>query len=409
MKLSKREKILVILLAFFLVGVAYYELVFVKQRERVENLKAEKESVEGTCNNMVTSIKNMEKNDTNIKICKESIEAKSMKLYPKLYQDKIIIEINDLLDKAEIKGSLSFSEVTVANIAKYFGEEAEKEEVKGEPSLKEPADELRKLSDEDKDSNNTDSNKGEKTDIPVESLFVEQMQVGVDFTGSYENATKFIKLLSDYARLIALPNVALTSTGDDQVAGNVNLEFYSIPKFTDEDGKYLDWTLNNTYGKSNPFKSDSTVSTSSRGDEEKKYDFVMSVNGSNSDLPSMAMGKESDVTRDTYIYFDKNEKVDVDIEINEENGKYYVKYKTGNSSYPSNYNENGVEVNPGEGSIKIGVYSSSRLGAEDKVSVNINVTSNTTSKVTEIVVMDEDKSNPRVTVNTSGNAKYYVK
>ena len=409
MKLSKREKILVILLAFFLVGVAYYELVFVKQRERVENLKAEKESVEGTYNNMVTSIKNMEKNDTNIKICKESIEAKSMKLYPKLYQDKIIIEINDLLDKAEIKGSLSFSEVTVANIAKYFGEEAEKEEVKGEPSLKEPADELRKLSDEDKDSNNTDSNKGEKTDIPVESLFVEQMQVGVDFTGSYENATKFIKLLSDYARLIALPNVALTSTGDDQVAGNVNLEFYSIPKFTDEDGKYLDWTLNNTYGKSNPFKSDSTVSTSSRGDEEKKYDFVMSVNGSNSDLPSMAMGKENDVTRDTYIYFDKNEKVDVDIEINEENGKYYVKYKTGNSSYPSNYNENGVEVNPGEGSIKIGVYSSSRLGAEDKVSVNINVTSNTTSKVTEIVVMDEDKSNPRVTVNTSGNAKYYVK
>ena len=409
MKLSKREKILVILLAFFLVGVAYYELVFIKQRERVENLKAERESVEGTYNNMVTSIKNMEKNDTNIKICKESIEAKSMKLYPKLYQDKIIIEINDLLDKAEIKGSLSFSEVTVANIAKYFGEEAEKEEVKGEPSLKEPADELRKLSDEDKDSNNTDSNKGEKTDIPVESLFVEQMQVGVDFTGSYENATKFIKLLSDYARLIALPNVALTSTGDDQVAGNVNLEFYSIPKFTDEDGKYLDWTLNNTYGKSNPFKSDSTVSTSSRGDEEKKYDFVMSVNGSNSDLPSMAMGKENDVTRDTYIYFDKNEKVDVDIEINEENGKYYVKYKTGNSSYPSNYNENGVEVNPGEGSIKIGVYSSSRLGAEDKVSVNINVTSNTTSKVTEIVVMDEDKSNPRVAVNTSGNAKYYVK
>ena len=337
MKLSKREKILVILLAFFLVGVAYYELVFIKQRERVENLKTEKESVEGTYNNMVTSIKNMEKNDTNIKICKESIEAKSMKLYPKLYQDKIIIEINDLLDKAEIKGSLSFSEVTVANIAKYFGEEAEKEEVKGEPSLKEPADELRKLNDEGKDSNNTDSNKGEKTDISVESLFVEQMQVGVDFTGSYENATKFIKLLSDYARLIALPNVALTSTGDDQVAGNVNLEFYSIPKFTDEDGKYLDWTLNNTYGKSNPFKSDSTVSTSSRGDEEKKYDFIMSVNGSNSDLPSMAMGKESDVTRDTYIYFDKNEKVDVDIEINEENGKYYVKYKTGNSSYPSNY------------------------------------------------------------------------
>lgn len=409
MKLSKREKILVILLAFFLVGVAYYELVFVKQRERVENLKAEKESVEGTYNNMVTSIKNMEKNDTNIKICKESIEAKSMKLYPKLYQDKIIIEINDLLDKAGIKGSLSFSEVTVANIAKYFGEEAEKEEVKGEPSLKEPADELRKLNDEGKDSNNTDSNKGEKTYISVEALFVEQMQVGVDFTGSYENATKFIKLLSDYARLIALPNVALTSTGDDQVAGNVNLEFYSIPKFTDEDGKYLDWTLNNTYGKSNPFKSDSKVSTSSRGDEEKKYDFIMSVNGSNSDLPSMAMGKENDVTRNTYIYFDKNEKVDVDIEINEENGKYYVKYKTGNSSYPSNYSENGVEVNPGEGSIKIGVCSSSRLGAEDKVSVNINVTSNTTSKVTEIVVMDEDKSNPRVTVNTSGNAKYYVK
>ena len=407
MRLSKREKILVILLALFLVAVAYYELVFLNQRKKLTALREEKETLESTYNSMTKSIGTMAENETKIKISRDSIEAKSMKLYPNIYQDKIIIEINDLLSEAGIKGNLSFSEVEVSPVAKYFGVEGESsKETVGEPSLKESVEEIRDLDKENKVETKEKKTESKGEGTKTEELLVDQMQVTVDFSGAYEDTTKFIKLVSDYARLVAVPNITLVATGDDNVAGTLNLEFYSIPKFTDEDKKYLDWTLDNTYGKANPFKSGSSILAPE--EKEQTSQLSMSINGNNSDLPSMALGKTDDSTRDTYIYFDKNDKVDVNVDISEEDGKFYVKYKTKDSSYPSNYEGKGVQVDPGTGRIKMDIYSTSRGGAEDKVGVNLNI-SNTASKIAEINIIDEDKSNPRVVVQPSGLVEYFVK
>lgn len=245
--------------------------------------------------------------------------------------------------------------------------------------------------------------------VDNDGLLVEQMQVTVNFTGAYEDVSEFIKLVSEYARLIAVPNIALTSSGDNKVSGTLNLEFYSVPKVSDEDAEYLQWTIDNTYGKSNPFKSDSSISTVTTDEKNKDYNLIMSVNGKSSDLPSMSFGKEGDFTRNTYIYYDKNEKIDVDLEINEEDGKYYVKYKTSTSSYPADYNDKGALITPIDGKINIVIYSSTRTGTDDNVSVNLNAKSNLDNVSTKITILNEDKSNPRVTVNAFGKVEYFVK
>lgn len=406
MRLSKREKVMLILLGFFLIGVVYYQFVFTKQVSKLSSLRDERQQLQDSYDKMQASVISVDKNNTAIKIYKDSIESKSMEFYPQIYQDKIILEINDLLEKAKIKGSLSFSEVEVLPVNKYFPDSNSDTQV---PALKEPADEINSL--EKQNNGASDKNTGESTvdSVDNDGLLVEQMQVTVNFTGTYEDVSEFIKLVSEYARLIAVPNIALTSSGDNKVSGTLNLEFYSVPKVSDEDAEYLQWTIDNTYGKSNPFKSDSSISTVTTDEKNKDYNLIMSVNGKSSDLPSMSFGKEGDFTRNTYIYYDKNEKIDVDLEINEEDGKYYVKYKTSTSSYPADYNDKGALITPIDGKINIVIYSSTRTGTDDNVSVNLNAKSNLDNVSTKITILNEDKSNPRVIVNAVGKVEYFVK
>lgn len=424
MKVSKREKLLLILLAFVAIGVIYYQFIYVKQNAKLEELKAQEQEVNLKYETMLTKVNTIDKNKTDIKIYRESIGSKSMLLYPELYQEKIILEVNELLKEAGIKGSLSFSEVTVAPVEKYFaGEQSENIEA----TLQKPANEIKELNGEevakDEASSNNNENvtsgesaegtEGEQTEAgtteATEGNMVEQMKVSISFTGTYANTTKFIKLVSDYARLVAMPTLSLSASGEDAVSGSLDLEFYSIPKISEEDSEYLKWTIENTYGKENPFLEGGTGISTSSSKEEEGYDVIMSVKGANSDLPSVTLGKANDSTRDTYVYFDKNEKVDIDIEITEEDGKFYVKYKTPNGSYPSNYNEKGIEVKPGDGKIEIAVYSTTRLNVEDKVTVNLNVTSNAAEKMAIVTIMDDDKTNPRININAKGKVEYVIK
>lgn len=427
MKVSKREKLLLVLLAFVAIGVIYYQFIYVKQVAKLEELKAQEQEVNLKYETMLTKVNTIEKNKTDIKICRESIGSKSMVLYPELYQEKIILEVNELLEEAGIKGSLSFSEVTVAPVEKYFaGEQGEN----AEATLQKTANEIKELNgeevaeDEVSSSNNENVNNGESTENAegtegeqssegtpevVEGNMVEQMKVSISFKGTYANTTKFIKLVSDYARLVAMPTLSLSASGEDAVSGSLDLEFYSIPKISEEDSEYLKWTIENTYGKENPFLEGGTGISASANKEDEGYDVIMSVKGANSDLPSVTLGKANDSTRDTYVYFDKNEKGDIDIEIIEEGGKFYVRYRTPTSSYPSNYSEKGIEINPEDGKIQIAVYSTTRLNVEDKVTVNLNVTSSAEEKMTVVTIMDDDKTNPRININAKGKVEYVIK
>lgn len=412
MKSSKGEKLLLVLLIFLAIGVIYYQFIYVKHIAILKELKTKEEEVSLKYDTMLEKVNTIEKNKTDIKIFRESIESKSMLLYPELYQEKIILEVNKLLNEAGIKGSISFSEVTVASVEKYFAKETS-ENI--EPSLKQSAEEVKQLNGTEvegsKDSGNdkvSEEEEVQSTEVK-EDLLVEQMRVSISFTGTYANTTKFVQLVSEYARLIAMPTISLSASGEEKVSGSLDLEFYSIPKITDEDSEYLKWDIENSYGKENPFLEGGTGINTSESKNDESYDIAMSIKGANSDLPSVTLGKVNDSKRDTYIYFDKNEKVDIDIEINEDDGKYYIKYKMPDSSYPANYNDNGIEINPGEGKIQIAIYSTKRLNVEDKVSVNVNVTSNTSEKMTLVTIMDDDKTSPRININVKGKVEYVIK
>lgn len=415
MKVSKREKFLLGVLVLIIICTAYYKLVYERQYAKLQEIKQEESELNKKYNEMLSNINTITKNKSDIKILKDSIGSKSMLLYPKIYQDRIIIELNKLLNDAGIKGSLTFSEVTVSPIEAYFSEVADPKE---QPSLEQVVEESSKEKtkedvkgklEETKDLGEeqaTKKDEGESTGNKVE-----QMKVSVSFNGTYKNVAKFVKLISEYERILAMPNINITASGNDEVSGTLDLEFYSIPKINPyEDSKYLKWTFDEEYGKENPFLEGSQSSMASRTSEGNNYVLIMALKGVNSDLPSLTLGKENDLTRESYIYNDENKKVDVEIQVNKEGGKYYIKYKTEKSSYPSDYSKNGIELrNVDEENINIAIYSSKRIGIDDKVGANIKVINNANDKKVSLTIIDDDKTSPRVQITPEGKVEYVNK
>lgn len=415
MKVSKREKILLGVLVLIIICTAYYKLVYERQYAKLQEVKQEESELNKKYNEMLSNINTITKNKSQIKILKDSIGSKSMLLYPKIYQDRIIIELNKLLNEAGIKGSLTFSEVTVSPIDAYFSEVVEaKEQPSLEQVVEESSKEKTKEDVEEKlegtkdlgEDQATKRDEGESTGNKVE-----QMKVSVSFNGTYKNVAKFVKLISEYERILAMPNINITASGNDEVSGTLDLEFYSIPKINPyEDSKYLKWTFDEEYGKENPFLEGSQSNVVSRTSERNKYVLTMALKGVNSDLPSLSLGKENDLTRESYIYNDENKKVDVEIEVNKEGGKYYIKYKTEKSSYPSDYSKNGIELrNVDEENINIAIYSSKRIGIDDKVGANIKVINNANDKKVSLTIINDDKTNPRVQISPEGKVDYVNK
>lgn len=415
MKVSKREKFLLGVLVLIIICTAYYKLVYERQYAKLQEIKQEESELNKKYNEMLSNINTITKNKSDIKILKDSIGSKSMLLYPKIYQDRIIIELNKLLNDAGIKGSLTFSEVTVSPIEAYFSEVADPKE---QPSLEQVVEESSKEKTKEDvgekleetkelgEDQATKRDEGESTGNKVE-----QMKVSVSFNGTYKNVAKFVKLISEYERILAMPNINITASGNDEVSGTLDLEFYSIPKINPyEDSKYLKWTFDKEYGKENPFIEGSQSSMASRTSEGNNYVLIMALKGVNSDLPSLTLGKENDLTRESYIYNDENKKVDVEIQVNKEGGKYYIKYKTEKSSYPSDYSKNGIEIrNVDEKNINIAIYSSKRIGIDDKVGANIKVINNANDKKVSLTIIDDDKTSPRVQITPEGKVEYVNK
>ena len=218
-----------------------------------------------------------------------------------------------------------------------------------------------------------------------------------------------IKNIESNSKKIIISNLALSGSSTGELSGTANLEFYSVPKFSGMDVDYFKWDYNNTYGKKNPFVSvsekNNTVSTTieeaSKPKEDVK-DFAMSVRSVNSDLPAIMLGNYNDTERKSYVYADENSAEAVEIVFVEAGGKFYYKYKIGNSSYPQQYSGNGIEFAPANKDISTVIFSNKRLSDTDKVGVNISVI-NKTSRVVNIYVSNDDAAKPRVSVKGEGS------
>lgn len=107
----------------------------------------------------------------------------------------------------------------------------------------------------------------------------------------------FIKTMEIYKKRIVIANIKVSQLGDNQISGAIGLEFFAVPKITDEDKDLFKWELNNIYGKQNPFDGaggglmSSTIEDIGKNLKQQSYDFVASARPISSELPTFILGK----------------------------------------------------------------------------------------------------------------------
>lgn len=413
MKISKREKYLLGILGTLIIIFAYYQFIYTKQVEKLNEKRAEKSSVEEKYNKVLNAIKSLEEKEEEVKTLKISAIEKSKVLYPIIVQEKIIIEIDKLLNDSGLTGNIAFSPIEVAEV-----EELKSEEIfKAESSLKEIVDEYEgnSISSSEKENanstegtnSNSGANSGTNTSVQGEKATSEQLKVAINFSGSYENLKSFIKSIEDYERKIVITNINISAKSQEELTGVLSLEFHGVPKLAGEDEEYLKWTLNNVYGKDVLFSSGSASGAYANTIEEQSTekdsnDFVMMLKSSLSELPTVTLGKAKDDLTESYIYSDNEKIEDVEITFEEADGKTYFKYKTSSSYYPKENTSVGKEFTPKTSDIVLEILSEKRSGTSDNSGINLSVINNTSKKV-EIIIKNDDTSNPRVSVTSKGS------
>lgn len=436
MKISKKEKVMLLVLGIIAIGILYYQFGYANLVKIVEQKTAQKIEIEEKYNKAEKTIKSIEKQKSTEKILKAKINDEAAPFYPTVSQEHIILEFDKLIQESGLEGGMTFEAIEVKGVESLkksendkgleesslqddadeykfkYGESKEEDESINNESNSEGSNENQDNSEEsnktdknltnsDNSSNKSESTKDTKSDknakADEEGNTVTQIKFNVDFNGSYENVVKFLKAVGDYERKIPVYTINMSTKNLEEVKGSVNMVIYSVPKINDELSTYLKWDLNNTYGKSKPFNVDSGVGNGIKSDKDIN-DFMVSVKSIESDLPTLMMGKADDELRTTYAYGDGNDEQNAEIVFTQVDDKYYYKYKTSNDKIPENYNDLGNEFIANSDNIVLNIMSESRSNSDDKSGLKLKIINNT-NKLVMVDLSGDDPNDPRVSID----------
>ena len=401
MKINKREKTLLFVLALGVVGFGYYKVVWDYQYNKLKDLKSKELKVKEEYNDDMKMVNSIEPNKEEINIFNSEIQNLTSGFYSNISQPNIILELNNLMNDANVKGTMSFSEIkTMPVIEKQEGDSSSKSE------NDENKNQIQGIVNDYNNITNKKKNEDNKDKKQEEIYNLNQMTVSLSVNGTYDNVIKFMKSIEENPKHINILNFNLSAQTDGNVSANMNIQLVAIPKIDASKEEFI--TADEKYGKENPFSGASVVGTGTIENElensKVKNDFLMTVRPINSDLPTIVLGKSDDKDKKTYLNNDENSVSNIEMYISGDNGKYYYKYKVEGKSYPTKFEGNGEEFKPNGNDINFEIFSEKRVNKDDKSGANIKIVNSSDKEVNLIINKDDEKS-PRVNVTTDGKVK----
>lgn len=396
MKLSKRERVLILVLIIVSLIYAGSKLMSSKNIFDLETLKSESSQKNDIYNTMSNNI--LLKSKYEEKLLTLNNEIYNLNVISDITQEKAIVFLNNYFSKFNIDANnISFTDEVVIPIYPQVAQGEEKikssleilmDSINGNKTTNQETG----LVEESSNDNEVENGDNQEEQTPL--LTVRSISANVVFESTYDNMLKFIDAIQNNIVDISITNINTVISDSGSLQGTMTLNFYEVPKpegFIENNDEWI-WKELMKSGKNNPFSSDgvATVFNSS----SNKYDFYISVKPESSDLPTIIVGRAQDDNRTTYLYEDSNKIEDVNLQFKAENNKYYYKYNTLNNLYPSD--GSWQEFSPvSNGNVYIKVYSSSRNSKTDSAGVNISI-NNTSGLKIRFEVEDDDSSSPRV-------------
>jgi type IV pilus assembly protein PilO len=394
MRINKREKILLLVLAIAVLGYLFYNFIYLSNEEKIANLEAELEVKNTQVDELMKSIEDSRELNEKFKELNFEISDMSKIYLPDLDQEKLIVFIDKKIEEYNIETSnISFTDDSVITI--------NKEQSSNEAGYRYRLEELKDIY-----FNNIVDNQGgeENQEGQLSQSNADNLQINLNFNADYYDLLDFINDMQNNQFEITLSNLALTVGENNIIGGTISMDFYSIPKLHEHD--YMDWVWVDSIdsGRSNPFY-ESDVQRDQYW--TTRYDFIMNVNPISSDLPTVTLGEIGDYNRESYVYVDRNGVEVVDVEIMQDGENYYYKYKTSMESYPLNYEEEWIEFVPENEYISMQVNSEPRSGADDESGVELNIV-NESDIIFYVNILNEDVINPRIEYTEGGSVVYRV-
>lgn len=360
MKLSKREKVMISMLAVVVVIYLAYTFGYTNLNKHMNTVENEYDDVHSKYEKAVLAVDSIEKlSEKEIERNKE-INVLCQRYYDNMDQENVILYIKEFIDNNNIAAkTLSFTERNLSQNIEQSDSSIDAEVYQ--------------------ETNN--------------QIYVRVTDVNISYEATYNDLINFIDEIQNYEKEISISNMTAVVSDSSKIVGSMSISFYGIENPYSKE-KYV-WKDVVTFGgRQNPFYSQqSFIEVFDKS--SKKYDFSISVKPTSSDLPTVILQKNLDTK--SSIYEDSNFVENISVNIKEDNGKYYYNYATTNSKYPVN-NEWEEFFPESDNSINIKVYSCVRNSDVDTSGVNISVV-NSTDLSCVVDVFDDDRSRPRVQFN----------
>lgn len=224
-------------------------------------------------------------------------------------------------------------------------------------------------------------------------------EIFTSIDAEYDIVKEFLEFVNDYPDKTVASNLSLTLNEED---GLINTSFVltmyalegeSIPKI---DVEFDPVEIGNPI----PFNSPN-VDIELEQDDEIEYptdgreDLFITIKPQDADGFAQTIGLVGNPTKSSYVESDENAAQAAILRVYEENGQYYWNYDIGGTFKERQAFDLGSII-------EIVVYSSERINANDRVTMNTTIINQTDIPVI-ISVIDEDQANPRFNlVSTEG-------
>ena len=424
-KLTNREKILVAVLLMFLVVYGYYKYIYRPQTGKIAVLKTEL-SIQEEKGKKISEGAQI-KEDSNKKIEEYNFEINdiSKEYFPIMTQENFLKVLNEIITTLDIEmQSIPLPEYALETVTLNQHSEAaenggstlegliESFENGNKPANSQGSTDSTGADSSSKengaDSSSTESSNGESTEETLE-MNIKKISIPFNFEGTYDKFRDAVKYFNNFRRNVIISSLSVNALEGDKYSVNMALDFYFVPNVEGEESEFIKWDTTDGAGMYNPFVPGSSTVNISEILSEKPQDFTITLSAETSDMPTVIVGKYGDASRKTYAYENENAPMDVTVELTEENGMYYYKYKTNSDAYPK-FQEGEEETigeifTPKDTDIKIKIYSSKRVDKEDMAGINLTIKNNTSKKV-QIDVIRDDNARPRlINFSKEGNVK----
>ena len=391
MKLSPREKKLLLILLVVTLTIGYIKYLLEPQWKKIGELSKKKEEYSFQIQNIRKEISDYDRLSKELSNQYAKISYLTLKLYPSIFQEKIIMTLDEQLKKSELTAnSISFSEQSVSEVNPEKQATAPQES-----TLRQFVQIYQNLASiiENKELSQMETEAAEKEETLTRT--VERMTASIDYVGTYANLINFLKEVEKGNKITPIKRLDIRRNSEDHtLSGAIDLDYYAVPNLNIQDDEYDSWNYRNKYGKDNPFDLFSGYINPSA---LMKYDFVMTLNPYSSGLPTIIMGKSTGNSGSGFIYGINQGDEAVELQIHQMEDRYYYKYRTQSDSFPLNYEYEMVEFKPYGSKIELMIHSKKRISPTDQSGILLSLV-NQSDLTLQVTIGKDDAQSPRVII-----------